>query len=441
MKPFLVPSACGAVVAATSLVFYALFDRVFGSAFLGMVIIVQSVAAILQMTVVPQSWLYVMAAPDRPELERRYALSMLIELITGAAGTILALGLTFLPIRVLSAHRWELVLIFLGLWAAGSTSHQGFLRARLAWTRYTIYILWPAFIRLAFILTAALLPRLGITVRWSDWSVAVIGALFFVPEASRYAVAQSWGLSRHGQRFPGAEMVAALRRIAHNWLFDLGSGFIENADKLLVGWLVSPTILVVYFFARRIGGAITIAIEPLYAELYRRIEVRRTPHRRRDETLAWLIGAAVAAVAAGGLALLFIGAELVPAVARYIPASLTANPAIFVTLLLIDAGVSVNRWARFLYQEGFGSTFLLFVRLGLRGIFGLALLAGASTHVNEGIVYAYLLMFVCESAFVAFSLARRHRGPRLSPLAGIPAEPMETDAAMLSNAERARDLA
>jgi hypothetical protein len=405
MKAFIVPVFTGATVAATSLIFYAMFNKVFGTTLFGTIILVQSIASIVQMTIVPQSWLYVLSAAKAEQIGRRYALAIRIEIFAGLLGTVVMLALTFLPIKILMLHRWEAVLIFIGLWASGSSSHQGYLRANFAWKRFSAFVVWPSLCRLILILLVLVLPN-NLCIYPNSSPVLIAAAFFCFPDLIRLILSSAIGLIYQPFSFDISEILAALRQIAHNWLFDFGSGIIENADKLLVGWIISPTMLIVYFFARRIGGAATIAIEPLYAELYRRIQ-HRPPHERpRREAIAFAIGATVAVGAAISLSVAFLLTGFFPTIARYIPQAVATYPGIFIALLLIDSGVCANRWARFLFQDGFGSTFLLIARLSLRAIFGLALLTISHFDVSSGIAYSYFIMFACEFVFMIFALRR-----------------------------------
>lgn len=412
MRAFIVPVISGATVAATSLVFYALFNRVFDNNLLGAIIILQSIASILQMTIVPQNWLYVLSATDSDQLNHRYALSTQIEMIAGLIGTIIMLAVTYLPIKILTTYRWESILIFIGLWASGSSSHQGYFRAKFQWLKFSTFVIFPSVIRLLAIVVIMLVPSLID----KQHSTIIITAVFFcVPDVVRFLVANALSWRNNFQILTLEEILSGLRRIVHNWLFDFGSGIVENVDKLLVGWLVSPTMLIVYFFARRIGGAATIAIEPLYAELFRRIQNGSQDNRKRKEVIAFAIGTGVAFSAALTLSFAFLLLEYFSEISRYIPSPVSQYYDIFIALLLVDSGVCANRWARFLFQQGFGSTILLIVRLTLRGIFGLVLMLATHFGLSSGIVYSYFVMFVCELVFMILVLSGyRFQTKRLS---------------------------
>lgn len=408
MKAFIVPVVSGATVAATSLIFYALFNRVFDNSLLGSIIILQSIASILQMTIVPQNWLYVLSATDSYQLDHRYALSTQIEMITGLVGTAIMLLITYLPIKILAVYRWECILIFIGLWASGSSSHQGYFRAKFQWIKFSTFVIFPSFVRLLTIIGIMLIPSL---IDSHNSKLLIVAVFFCLPDVVRFLVANALSWRKNFQIFSFDEIYSGLRRIVHNWLFDFGSGIVENVDKLLVGWLVSPTMLIVYFFARRIGGAATIAIEPLYAELFRRIQNGPQDKRRRSEVVAFAIGSGVAFSAALTLSCAFLLLAYFPRISGYIPGPVSQYYEIFIFLLLIDSGVCANRWARFLFQRGFGSTILLIVRLTLRVIFGIVLIISTKFGLSAGIVYAYFVMFLCEFVFMILVL----RGHRFNP--------------------------
>lgn len=423
MTPFLVPSISSMLVAGTSLLFYTLFGRVYGSTTLAWVILLQASVAIVQMAIVPQAWLYVLGSPTPAQRDARYAMAMRIELLAGLAGGLAILLIASLPYAVLRAGPGAALAMFGALWIAGSTSHQGYFRARGQWARFAAWMLFAAVIRLGLVLA---LPRL----EWAGMGAGasptrLIAVYFLAPDLCRFVAIHLPQLITQIRRSGSVTMRDAARGIAHNWLYDLGSALVDNGDKILVGALLDPILLVVYFFARRIGSAISFPIEPAYAELHRRLAQLPPARRAGRRQLIYFAFLAAAIPAALALAGLVKAVTLIGPAARLLPDGLIAHLPVLLALLVIECGVSVNRWNRYVAQRGWMSSGLLLFRLALRLIFGIGVFALVRCGVAPGaaLVLAYALTWAIETGGLLW-LLRRDPGAgrsaaRAPPLNGV----------------------
>src|SRR5438046_5419954 len=161
MKAFAVPTACGAIAAVLSLIFYGAFSRLYGDALLGWIIMLIASMSLVQLGLVPQAWLYVVGAASDSELKKRFSVGVLAEVGGGLIGLCVLAALCSLPIELLRNHRSEALLVFGGLWAAGSTSLQGLLRARGKWRSFAAWVLIPNVVRILFVLTLPVAASVG----------------------------------------------------------------------------------------------------------------------------------------------------------------------------------------------------------------------------------------------------------------------------------------
>lgn len=405
MKRFALPAVAVGIAAALSVLFYLGFARAFGDVVLGQVILTLSSVALLQIAVIPQSWVYIVGAHGAEEIATRFAQAATIEWLGGSAGLLLLAGATFLPIAVLNGNREAILFQFMALWAAGSTSTQGFFRAREDWTRYALWIVTPNLVRLALVATA-LSPGHPLGGLAGDRAALVL-VFFLTPELLRYSLFNVPTLVRHYRAPTRAALRPAAGRILQNWLFDMGSALTEVADKVVVGALLGPQLLVVYFFARKLGVAATMVVEPVYAEHYRRVLLRK-PGRERTvaQRRVYWIGLGTAVTMATLVISAVAGSLQIAPLAGLVPASVRANVLLFFGLVLVDCLIAANRWSRYLSQLEGAAKLLLMVRVSLFAGFAAALAAFANLPGGAGLMIAFGGFWVAEATFVALWLDR-----------------------------------
>jgi O-antigen/teichoic acid export membrane protein len=265
-------------------------------------------------------------------------------------------------------------------------------------------VLIPNVVRILFVLTLPVAARAGKIPDLEDHSVVLIGVYFFVPDLIRYLLVNLTFLPRFFSLPSMEDFIRGLRSIWHNWLFDFGSAITESGDKILVGALIGPQLLVAYFFARKIGAAVTIVIEPFYAEHYRRIVVGQAEQRTRRQIATYLQGVLLgASVCLVGISVVLV-ASRIPFVSSYVPEAVQTNLVLFCAILLIDSGVAANRWSRYISQSGNRSLVLLTFRIALIFTFALSLML--LKHLSGGLALSlsFFLLWLLEGLFLIVML-------------------------------------
>ncbi|MDM7957513.1 hypothetical protein [Blastomonas sp.] len=398
MKVFAIPTICGAFNAVGSLVFFGFFAYFYGDPALARLALVQAVIAMAQMVMVPQCWLYVLSGVNNDELEQRYWAAVVLEVICYLSGLVVLLGFACLPLALVVEHRMEALFFYCALGLSAMTSHQGFFRARHDWFSLAAWMLLPTATRLVLLTLSALdvvQPMAGL--QPAAWFVLLY---FLVPEALRFLVINLPRILPRISRIRVANIKAAARSVAHNWLYDMGSGFCENIDKVFVGLLVNPAIFVVYFFARRIGNGISIVMEPYFAEMYRRLVTRSVTNARNYMQKTLFLGNVIGlGVAVLGSALILILRDI-EFIRTYIPPSVAGNWWIFFIIVIGDGGVAGSRWSRFVFQGGRISVTFLLVRIALKFLFAAGLLLNDLLG-GYAVAIMFILIWLLEYAYVA----------------------------------------
>jgi len=408
VKRFALPAVALGTSAALSVLFYLGFARVFGDTILGQIILTLSSVALLQIAVVPQSWVYIVGAHGADEIAARYSTSATIEWLGGAAGLAVLATAMMLPIAVLGGNRLAILYQFVALWAAGSTSAQGYFRAHEDWPRYVLWVVTPNIVRV--ILVAVTLLR-GWTLGGDRATLVLV--FFLIPDLTRYLLFNVPAVLRHYQVPPRRSVRPAALRILQNWLFDMGSALTEVADKVVVGTLLGPQLLVVYFFARKLGVSATMVVEPVYAEHYRRVLLRDAGgDRARAQRRVYWIGLATALAIAGiAIAAVDGGLQIAP-LAKLVPPSVRAHVALFTGLVLADCLIAANRWSRYLSQLEGAAKLLLGVRIVLFASFAAALAALRGLPDGLGLMLAFGGFWLAEATFVTLWLRRAALRPQ-----------------------------
>ena len=415
MKAFAVPTAVAGINAGLSLLFFVGISHVLGDRMLGEIILVQSSVALLQITCVPSCWIYVLGGAGEGILRKRFSEGVVAEvggILLGAA--VLALVLA-LPFDFVQPWRQGAFAMYISLAVQASSSCMGWLRAHGQWRRYSAWVVASNLIRVPLIWLTPLLvehgwlavPRDRATAIFVYFALAdIVRWLFFYLPVVRRIFA-----------FPGwPSVVAGTRRILQNWFFDVGSALTEIADKIVVGAVLGPQLLVVYFFARRLGVIATMINEPYYAEHYRRIAAMtvdrlwssaQTRVYRRGLLLSATLFVAMATVISVGLR--------IPAVAQHLPPTAVRYQLVFLLILLTDCALAANRWSRFVTQLQGGVKLLLALRLALFVAFSAGVWSFGNRFDGLGLCLAFGLVWAIECSALAFWLRRSHRRTAVFP--------------------------
>lgn len=417
MKVFAIPTICGAVNAAGSLIFFGLFAYFYSDASLARLVLIQAVVAMAQVVMIPQCWLYVLGGTDSDELEERYWSAIIIEVSCYFSALLIIAAFLQLPISLIQEYKYEALLFFVSLGLTGMSSHQGFFRARHAWFWLGAWMILPTMSRLVILA----LSSSGILIRPDQINAPIwyILIFFVVPDILRMLfINMPWAVSRVSKIHP-QNVKLAFRSVSHNWLYDMGSGFCDHIDKVFVGILARPGLFVLYFFARRIGNSISIVLEPYLAEMYRRMvatNVRLRPnYMQRTLFHANLIGAGVAILGIVGILVV----RHIEFISGYIPISVSDNWYLFFMILLIDGCVAGSRWSRFVFQSGRTSVVFLLVRIALKFVFAAGLLLIPAIG-DMTIAIMFGIIWGLEYLWVAARARKLDRAAQVD-MAGLPA--------------------
>ncbi len=402
MKAFAVPTITSGLAAGLSVLFFLGLSNRFGDAMLGHLILVQTAVALVQIALVPNCLVYLLGAPPGADTDARYREGIAIEWVGTLAGlAIVAIG------QMLVGPRGEgAVMMFLSLATQASAATMGMARVRNLWRRYMLWILIPNLIRVPLVWALPLIaPRLGIPDMAGNRS-AIIFTFFLLPDMARVALIYLPQVLRHFS-LPGmAELRASARQIYRNWFFDVGSAATDQADKLFVGALFGPQVLVAYFFARRIGVITVMVTEPFYMELYRR---RMTGNAAPGWLVIWGRGAMLALGLSVSAAILLAVLSKVPIAAQFLPNAVVLLMPMFAAVMVIDSLFAANRWSRFLAQVTNRAVSLLTVRLAAFGLFVLVAILMAPTQPVWGVVIALAAALSVEALYVRALASRAER--------------------------------
>lgn len=394
-KEALVPTICGAVVAAVSLFFYATLMQTVSTELAAAFIATTSLAAIVQIAFVPQAWIYVYGSHEQSDRRGRFSSSALVELGGGMAGLLVAV-----PLAYLSENGQSLLLAYAALVMAGSTGAQGYLRGQRRWGTYALVVTMPSFLRLA-IVASVLLNDLTLVNSLPE----MVAVYLLIPEGIRYLLSNIPLTLGVWQSVNLEQFRRTSRQLFRNWLYDIGSATTEVADKYLISLIVSPGLLVVYFFARKMSSAVTIIIEPLYASSYRKFDYQLDHLALRSKLVQPLFSGYLIAgltclimlVAVKSLGLISFGH------AALIPESLQANMQLFIVCLFIDGAIAANRWGRYISILNGSAASLLVARWVCFAVFILTVFGLSSRSESMALAIGFLCYALLELAYVARS--------------------------------------
>jgi hypothetical protein len=260
----IVPTICSAVVAGVSLVFYATLVQTVSSELSAAFIATTSLAAMVQIAFVPQAWVYVFGSHEQSDRRTRFSSSALAELGGGLAGLLVAV-----PLASVSEQGLSVLLAYAALTMGGSNAAQGYLRGQGRWANYALFVTLPSFLRLAIAALHSLTSFINI-----DSLSEIVVVYLLIPEGIRYLLLNVPLALGAWQNVKLEQLRQTVRHLFRNWLYDIGSATTEVADKYLLSLIVSPSLLIVYFFVRKISSAVTIILEPFYSSHYRTLSAK-----------------------------------------------------------------------------------------------------------------------------------------------------------------------
>lgn len=394
-KEVLIPSICSAVVACVSLIFYATLVQTVSTDLSAAFIATTSLAALVQIAFVPQAWIYVFGSHEQSDRRRRFCSSALVELGGSLAGLLVAV-----PIAYLSEHGLSVLLAYAALTMAGSTGAQGYIRGQGRWATYALFVTMPSFLRLA-IAASAILSNLTFV----NSLPQMVAVYLLIPEGIRYLLLNIPLTMGAWQSVNLEQFRQTSRQLFRNWLYDIGSATTEVADKYLISLIVSPSLLVVYFFVRKMSSAVTIILEPFYSSRYRKLGFQLDlPSTRSELAQPLLSGYLIAAVIC---LVMLVAVKLLGLVSFghivLIPGILLANMQLFIACLFIDGAIAANRWGRYISILNGSAASLLVARWICFAVFILMVLGLSSRSDSMALAIGFFCYALLELAYVSRS--------------------------------------
>jgi O-antigen/teichoic acid export membrane protein len=399
MKAFALPSFSAGLAAITSLIYYSLFARQFGDVLLGNFIFIISLVSLVQIALIPQAWVYIIGAPSSSVIRYRFSIGVAVELFGGLLAALILIVLCLIPATSLRNHATEVAVVFMGLWIAGCSSPQGLARRLELWNIFLCWTLLSNVIRLIFMLVYDFIfvPFGPLNADTDKWQIFFL--FYLLPEVIRLLLVYPYLLRKFYIPVSFKRVFLEARMILNNWLFDVGSAITEVADKVVVGYLLGPTFLVVYFFARKISILCVMILEPYFAESYRRIVTSVRVNLRQAASRIYFCGMSISlGILAIIILTLFLNSETV-FLRRFVPAAIYHHLYVFVSVLAIDCFIAANRWGRFLTQLTRKHVHLFAVRLISFGIFIAACAYLVPRISSVAIPIAFFFCWIFETLF------------------------------------------
>lgn len=349
MRGFSVPTLAGGVVAVASLAYFTAASRWLGDEALSLFVVAMAEVAVLQALLIPRTWLHVIAGTG--SLGCRLSQSVVLELVGGVTGLLVLLA--YVSLRDFESNAIALrLVVYVSLWVPSLTSATGFYRASHRWLSYFFWIAGSALLRFPALVWWNANQQAWTGSNATDSVLSMVVVTYLLPEMLRLVLGYLPLLPRHWQSTTIPALRNALKLISSNWRFDFLSALTESLDKVIVGLLFSPAVLVCYFFARRIAGVIPMVIEPYFAHVYQRQAETSNQfpgsHFWRQHYFRGLAISATLALLSCALILVLVdwtGARAA------IPEAVTQQLGLFCAVLAIDAVMCANKWYRYMSQR------------------------------------------------------------------------------------------
>lgn len=392
----LIVTASSLFVGVGSLFSYALLAVVLPETELARFISITAFMALLQIALIPNAMLHVYSA-RRTRLQRKYFFYSVQHEILGliVGGAIIYASAMFMG-EVLA----EYLSAYLALGLAGSTAVTGLLRARAAWKRYFLYFTSSVLVRLGVLGFIVANPSIEPTLL----EILLYGLL--LPELIRYVCAVPALIYETKRRLVAKHFYSTTRALYRNWVFDVGSGINEVGDRALLSMTAVPGVLIVYFFARRLGAINTIVVEPLYAINFRSQDFSSESIVRRLYRNGVCLSVAITSAVSILVALVMSFEYATPR----LPSSFLDYWWVFFMVLGADSVACANRITRFLTLKNGNVGYLLLMRIFNLCIFGALtiLVGGVDLGINVMIgFFTYVLIDILIVRFFSGMLSQK----------------------------------
>ena len=386
-----VVSSCSMIVAAASLLFYSILTAQINVELMAAFITSTAIAGLFQIVFVPNSMLFVYSSRTEERRKHNVFYAFLFE-ITGVTLGLLALIIASPFLNDLNV----LVLAFLSFALAASTGGIGYLRGERRWVFYALAFVLPSIMRFTLILIDQANDQVANELRY------IVLRYFFIPEIIRYLIVVPFIVLPHVRIPRWRSAKCAFRMVFHNWIFDGGSAIVELGDRIILSVILSPTMLVLYFFARKLGAGATVVLEPFYAISFKSfLNAKVGSYTSKDifKVLGtgYFIGGVMALLIFG---FLFVVIHSVPNAERFIPVIVVDFPIMFGVLLLIDSMIAANRWSRYLSLLDSRALILLGWRLVCLGLFIAAVWVWPSDAKAMGLIVGFFFFALAEHLFI-----------------------------------------
>jgi hypothetical protein len=419
MKAYVIPSFSSGLAALISIGYYSLFAINFGNDLLGLFIFLLSIVSLVQIAFIPQAWVYIIAATTDRDAHYRFSVGALVELFGGILAALILLVLCLIPALPLRAHVKEAMIILGGLWIAGCSSPQGLARRLNLWNIYMQWMLLPNIIRLIFIMAYinGFRPFGRLTGDDHRWKIYLI--FYLVPEIIRFLLVYPRLLKKFFVPVQLKHVYMETIKILRNWLFDVGSAITEVADKIVVGALLGPILLVVYFFARKFSIISIMFLEPYFAESYRRLVTPDNSNPLKTATKIYLNGIAMSlSVFALIVTGLFYSHSHLYSVARLVPSVIYEHLYVFTAVLAIDCLIAANRWGRFISHLTSKHVHLFIVRIISFAIFVIGCFILIPWFSDAAVPAALFCCWIFETIFDVYLLRNINSAAALCHIGG-----------------------
>lgn len=401
MKIFAVPTLIAGSVAALSILFFTGLSSVLGDEQLGQMLLAQSAIALVSIFCIPQCFVYLIAAHSEDELLSRYKKSLVIEVLGSIFGLVCILLFFALPLESMGKWRAPCLVIYMSLSLQAMSSSVGWFRAKESWLAYAAWNLTPNLIRIPLIwatpwaLEAGLLPDAR-----GNYELAFF-LYYLVPDLIRLFFVQLPLIIRQWS-WPGLTTAAeAAQEIFKNWFFDVGSAINDVADKIVVGALLGPKILVTYYFARKLGVMVVMVCEPYNWERFRRISAIDDPLKKlRAQKSTHLFGVGIALSMFLSIFVITLILKDEKLAEYFLPSSVHIYFQFFAAVLLCECLISSNKWGRYISNIGNYSLEYLCIRLILFALFA-AICGTLMGHLGVyAVVAALAISWLLETVYL-----------------------------------------
>jgi len=414
MKAFTIPVLSSALVAFMSIFFFAGISFVLGDRVLAQMVTYQAIAAVVLIFCTPQSLVYMIGSHQSDEIQNRFSQSFTAEIVgisTGAA--ILAIALILLPSGLLPG-RAAIILFYFSLAVHALQSCLGSFRAREHWTYYAAWNLTPNLVRVPLIWGTPWLRAHGLSPGLGTTFESQVFLYFLVPELVRFVFIALPLIVSTFSRPLFADVLGAAKTIFKNWIYDIGSVICDQMDKVVIAAVLGPQILVAYFYARRIGVAVSMVTEPFYAEQYRKLISRPSDHRHIRIYCGGLVLSMVLCAMLVGVLFLIKNIALLN---HYIPDSVQSMFLVFLCVVFFDALLAANRWIRFVGQLDGGAMRILYLRLAVFGLYMVNISFFGNLGSGLGLVLSFALSWLIEAAYLVRRMLIADRNTLLAGVA------------------------